>query len=279
MWSSVRQLPAAFSAIPADHEKSYVLASVPGTEQARLAMIEAAIPRFTEVSLNAGDGIEIPYAGQPSFVPIEGTVLTRAENTPFQVIRHNNFYYLCHDGAWFSSSKPAGPWQVATEVPEAIYTIPPTDPAYNVTFVRLEKFDDSSKKVAYTQTSGYRRTYSNGYAMVYGTGWHYPGHIHTNAYGYRSYWRYPYSYGYGAVYNPYYGGYGHRSYYGYYPYSYNHSATYSLGKQDKDWKWDLEGGKRRVYEYAPQNYVGSGQYVLPDGTLYKGEESADQPDG
>ena len=189
MWSAVKQLPAAFASIPADHEKFYVLAAVPGTEQARLAMIEAAIPRYAEVSLDAGDGLESPYAGDPSFVPIEGTNLQRGENTPFQVIRHNNFYYLCHDGAWFSSSRPQGPWQVASELPEAIYTIPPTDPAYNVTFVRLEKFDDSSKKAAYSQTSGYHRVYSNGYSTVYGTGWYYPGHIHTNAYGYNTDWR------------------------------------------------------------------------------------------
>ena len=277
MWSAVKQLPPAFAAIPIDHVKSYVRASVPGTEEARLAMIEAAIPRYAEFSLDAGDGIEVAYAGDPSFVPIEGTLLQRAENTPYQVIQHNNFYYLCHDGAWFSSTRPQGPWQVATEVPEAIYTIPPTDPAYNVTFVRLEAFDDSSDKVAYTKTAGYYRIYSNGYSTVYGTGWHYPGHIHTGAYGYNSYWRYPYSYGVGGWY-PYGSRYGYGGHYGYYPYSYNSSATYSLESKDKDWKWDLEGNKRRVYDYAPQNYVGSGQYVLPDGSQYPGNSDSEQPD-
>ena len=126
-------------------------------------MIEAAIPRITEFSMDAGDGLEVPYAGEPSFVEIQGTDLRRAENTPFQVIMHNNFYYLCHDGAWYSSTRAQGPWKFATEVPEAIYTIPPTDPAYNVTFVRLDSFDDSSNKVAYSHTMGYRRTYSTGY--------------------------------------------------------------------------------------------------------------------
>ena len=83
------------------------------------------------------------------------------------------------------------------------------------------------------------------------------------------------------MYNPYYGRYGHRGYYGYgyYPYNYSHSATYSVDKEEKDWKWDLEGNKRRVYEYAPHNYVGSGQYVLPDGTLYTGKDPAKQADG
>jgi len=278
MWSAVKQLPPAFAAIPPDHEKAYVRASVPGTEEARLAMIEAAIPRYAVVSLDAGNGIEIPYAGEPSFVPIEGTVLQRADNTPFQVIQHNNYYYLCHDGAWFSSTRPQGPWQVARELPEAIYTIPPTDPAYNVTFVRLESFDDSSGRAAYSKTAGYYRIYSNGYSMVYGTGWYYPGHIQVNPYGYNSYWRYPYSYGYGARYNPYYRGYGYRGAYGYYPYGYNHSATYTVDKTEKDWKWDLQGNKRRVYEYAPQNHIGSGQYILPDGSIYQGEEGSPEPD-
>jgi len=251
---------------------------VPGTEEARIALIEAAIPRYSEVSLDAGNSVEIPYAGEPDFVPIEGTVLQRAVNTPYQVIRHNNFYYLCHDGAWFSSAQPQGPWRVANEVPEAIYTIPPTDPAYNVTFVRLESFDDSSNRAAFRKTAGYYRIYSNGYSVVNGTGWYYPGYLHTNAYGHHSYWRYPYSYGFGAVYNPYFGRYGYRGYTGYYPYGYSSSTTISLGSKEKDWKWEGIGNERRVYDYAPQNTVGSGQYVLPDGTLYRGEDSVDSPD-
>jgi len=278
MWSAVKQLPAAFGKIPTDHARAYVLASVPGTPQARLALIEAAIPRISVFSLGAGDGLEVPYAGEPSFVEIQGTPLRRAENTPFQVILHNNFYYLCHDGAWYKSTQPPGPWQVATELPEAIYDIPPTDPAYNVTFVRLDSFDDSSDRVAYSRTSGYQRVYSNGYSLVYGTGWHYPGHIHNNPYGYNSYWRYPYSYGYGAWYNPVHGRYGYRGGYGYYGhYNYNYSATYEVNKPDKDWNWDLEGNKRRVYDQGPRNYVGSGQYVMPDGKVYRGENSSGTP--
>ena len=271
-WSAVKKLPDVFAHIPPDHEKSYVLASIPGTREARVAVIEAAIPRTTEYSMDADNGVEVPYAGEPSFVEIQGTVLRRAENTPYQVIMHNNFYYLCHDGAWYSSTRAQGPWKFATEVPEAIYTIPPTDPAYNVTFVRLDTFDDSSNKVAYSYTMGYRRTYSTGYSMVYGTGWHHPGVVLQSAHGYPSYWRYPYSYGYGARYHPSYGGYGYRGYYGYnHPYGYSHSASYRIDKQNTDWEWDLDGGKRRVYDYGPRNYVGSGRYIMPDGSKYTGE--------
>ena len=172
-----------------------MLASVPGTPEAQKAVAEARKPKVARISVNDTNKIEVPYIGEPSFVNIPATELSRAENTPFQVIMNNNFYYLCHDGAWYSSSNPTGPWKAAAEVPEAIYTIPPTDPAYNVTFVRVQAFDDSSDQVAYTSESGYYNRYYNGYTMVYGTGWYYPGYYNRAAY-----WRYPHTYGYGYRY-------------------------------------------------------------------------------
>ncbi len=105
-WSYVKNLPAAFAQIPADHRKANVLAAVPGTPQAEKAVAEARKPKVARISLNASGKIEVPYVGEPSFVSIEATDLSRAENTPFQVIMNNNFYYLCHDGAWYSSSSP-----------------------------------------------------------------------------------------------------------------------------------------------------------------------------
>jgi hypothetical protein len=173
---------------------------------------------------------------------------------------HNNFYYLCTEGAWYSSTAPTGPWRAATEIPEAIYTIPPTDPAYNVTFVRVEPFDDSSNEVAYTSTSGYYSRYYTGSTMVYGTGWYYPGYYNRSAY-----WRYPHTYGYG------YGGYRRARYHYGYGYGYSHSETYNVDTREKDWEWDLEGNKRRVYNYGPRNYVGSGEYVMPESDNYKGD--------
>jgi hypothetical protein len=256
-WAPVKDLPADFAMIPEDHNMARVLASVPGTPQAEQAIAEAAKPRIARLSRDAGGDVKVPYVGEPSFVSIEATGLRRAENTPFQVIMHNNFYYLCYEGAWYSSTRPEGPWQVATEVPEEIYNIPPTDPAYNVTFVRVESFDDSSNEVAYKSTSGYYNRYYTGYTrtMVYGTGWYYPGY--HNRY---SYWRYPHTYGYG----------GYRGAH-YYPYGYSHSETYRVNRQEKDWEWDLNGNKRQIYDYGPTNYVGSGTYQMPESDNYKGD--------
>ena len=259
-WSAVKNLPGVFSEIPTDHRKANVLASVPGTAQAQQAVAEAAKPQRAVINTDAGSDMEVPYVGEPSFVPIEATDLRRAENSPFQVIMHNNFYYLCTEGAWYSSTAPTGPWRAATEIPEAIYTIPPTDPAYNVTFVQVEPFDDSSNEVAYTSTSGYYSRYYTGSTMVYGTGWYYPGYHNRSAY-----WRYPHTYGYG------YGGYrGARHPYGY-GYGYSHSETYNVDTREKDWEWDLDGNKRRVYNYGPRNYVGSGEYLMPESDNYKGD--------
>jgi hypothetical protein len=252
-WYAVKKLPSVFARIPEDHPRGRVLAAVPGTAAARIARIEASIPRTAVANLSGASELKIPYAGEPSFVEIQGTGLRRAENTPFQVIMHNNFYYLCHEGAWYSSSRPDGPWRPATEVPEAIYTIPPTDPAFNVTFVRLDSFDDSSGEAAYKSTSGYYSRYWTGSSMVYGTGWYYPGYYNRSVY-----WRYPYTYGYGW-WGPHYR-----------PYPYNYSTTIEINRADKDWKWDLDGNKRAVYDYGPGNYVG-GRYRMPNSDNYRGD--------
>jgi len=261
-WSAVKRLPEEFAAIPADHRKASVLASVPGTPQAEQAVAEARKPQRAVIEVDQENRSEVPYVGEPSFVDIEATGLRRAENTPYQVIMHNNFYYLCFEGAWYSSTNPRTDWRAATEVPEAIYTIPPSDPAYNVTFVRVDSFDDSSGKVAYTSTSGYYNRYYTGATMVYGTGWYYPGYYNRSVY-----WRYPHTYGYGYRH-----GYRYGAYRGaYYPYGYSHSATYDVNTREKDWEWDLDGNKRRVYDYGPRNYIGSGEYQMPESDNYKGE--------
>jgi len=139
------------------HRFRIALAAVPGTPQAEQAVAEAAKPKRAVIAAGQENRPEVPYVGEPSFVDIEATGLRRAENTPYQVIMHNNFYYLCLEGAWYSSTNP------------------------------------SSGEVAYTSTSGYYNRYYTGSTMVYGTGWYYPGYHNRSAY-----WRYPYTYGYGA---------------------------------------------------------------------------------
>jgi len=215
-WQAVKDLPDVFAQIPADHLKGHVLYSVPGTRQARLALIEAALPHRNAVAKSSAAGLEVSWVGEPSFETIENTRLQRGLNTPFQVIKHNNFYYLCYEGAWYLSELPTGPWKVALKIPDEIYRIPPSDPAYNVTFVKLDSDQGETQEyVNYSYSSGYKGSFSTSVSVVYGTGWHYPSHVYWDSVNRPGYWNYGHTYGYNTGYQPVGAYYGHRAgYYG-----------------------------------------------------------------
>ncbi len=213
-WQTVNNLPAVFTQIPADHKVGHVLFSVPGTRQSKLALIEAALPRRVTVAPDSASNLEVIWAGAPRFEEIETTKLQRGLNTPYQVIKHNNFYYLCYEGAWYFSASPEGPWQVALDIPAEIYRIPATDPAYNVTFVRLDEgYQADSDYVNYKYSGGYTGSFSTKVTVVYGTGWYYPSSVFWGPRHRPMYWHHMPTYGHNIGYNPIYAGYGGR--YGY----------------------------------------------------------------
>jgi len=215
-WQAVKDLPDVFAQIPADHLKGHVLYSVPGTRQAKLALIEAALPHRNVVAKSSAAGLEVSWVGEPSFEAIENTPLQRGLNTPFQVIKHNNFYYLCYEGAWYFSESPTGAWKVALDIPDEIYRIPASDPAYNVTFVRLDSEQPKTNEhVNYSYSSGYKGSFSTRMSVVYGTGWHYPSDVYWDSANGPAYWSYGRTYGYNTGYHPVGAYYGHRAaYYG-----------------------------------------------------------------
>jgi len=211
-WRSVRELPEAFARIPVGNEKDYVLYAVPGTRQAKLALIEAALPHRHSVATGTDAGIQVAWIGEPGFADIEGTGLQRGLNTPYQVIRHNNFYYLCYEGAWYFSPSPTGAWKVAQSVPEEIYRIPPSDPAYNVTFVKLDKQNpERPERVNFYYSDGYTGSFSTSASVVYGTGWRYPSDVYWDPVAGPVYWHNVRTYGYDTVYYPVGAYYGHRA--------------------------------------------------------------------
>ena len=211
-WQSVTKLPNAFTQIPDDHKKAHALYSVPGTRQAKLSLIEAALPHRVSVAKGAGADIEVSWVGEPRFETIENTELQRGLNTPFQIIKHNNFYYLCYEGAWYFSASSTGAWKVAQQIPKEIYRIPATDPAYNVTFVRLsEQQNETQAYVDYNYSSGYEGSFSTRASVVYGTGWYYPTSVYWDSVTGPAYWNYGLTYGYNTAYHPVGAYYGHRS--------------------------------------------------------------------
>lgn len=185
------QLPADFAKISPQDPKANVLVSVPGTPQAREAEIAATIPQTASVSRTKA-ATAVVYDGAPKFESITGTSLRYAVNTGTPVIEvDSGRYFAVVNGVWFAATAPAGPWQVATEVPSAIYTIPPSSPLYYVTYVRIYDVTPTSVVVGYTP--GYMGVVVNpDGTVVYGTGYVYPPYVGTYYYGY------PVTYGYGA---------------------------------------------------------------------------------
>ncbi|MEA2736034.1 MAG: hypothetical protein QOE14_2485 [Humisphaera sp.] len=188
------KLPPAFASIPADSPKADVLSFIAGTAEANDAVLDASIPQTTSIRRDAGASVKVAYDGDPNFQPIQGTALTYATNTANPVVRQANTYYCCQNGVWYQSLSPNGPWSVCTSVPEEIYTIPPSSPIYSSTYVHVYDYDADSVLCGYLP--GYTGSYVDGPTVVYGTGYAYPG-------WYGSYYiPRPWTYGFGAYYDP-----------------------------------------------------------------------------
>ena len=222
-------LPKDFAKIPDDSPAASIMAFVPGTEQAKDAVMIAQIPVTIETDAKeAGKKVKVIYSGDPKFEPIEGSSLYYAVNTTEKVIKvSSNQYYCCYQGIWFLSSAPTGPWTTATTVPEAIYKMPASSPVYNVTYVTQTV--TTTNVVVSTYTSGYTGVYvmgtPYGVVIVSGTGFYYPPYYYYPPHGYPVYYHYPVTYGCYA-YHPYpYGGVAYHASYNPYTGVYGRSAT------------------------------------------------------
>ena len=226
------KLPDDFKKIPLEHERSRVLAAVPGTDQAIEAVLLAQVPQTARVNRATLTAPVVDYNGSPQFAPIESTKLQRAVNTDKDVIFDGAKYYYCYQGVWFVASLPNGPWVVAQTIPASIYTIPASSPAHHVTYVTIEEDDeDNDEWVTFAYVAGYTGLMIGFGCAMWGSGWYYPPYAYGGIY-------YPHfhSYGYAAGYNPWTGAYG-RGAVAYGPYGgmgagarYNpRSGTYSRG--------------------------------------------------
>ncbi len=238
--AATTNLPPDFAQIPDDSAKANVLASVPGTPEAEEAVIQASIPQKATVTRSEAK-VEVAYGGAPQFKLIDGSDgVSYATNTTFTVLMVGSQYYCCEAGVWFVAPQPTGPWVVCSEVPKAIYSIPPSSPQHNVTYVYV--YDSDAEQVTVGYTSGYSGAYVANGLVMFGAGvlvgaaldddwyaWHsspcyysYGCHAHYDyhAGGFVRTGHYygPYGgAGYGARYNPVTGGYA-RGAYAYGPY-------------------------------------------------------------
>lgn len=176
------QLPPDFAAIPDDSPKENVKASVPGTAQAKEALIANSIP--TSTGIRRGAGMPAPQIdGAPRLEPIGGTPLHYVVNSATPIIKvDDKSWYACQDGIWYVASSIEGPWVAADSVPAVIYLIPPSSPMHYVTYVRV--YDSNPNVIYQGYTPGYMGTaVSSDSVVVYGTGYYYSPWVGRHWYG------------------------------------------------------------------------------------------------
>ena len=174
-WTSVASnaLPPDFAKIPPGSLAGTVLMTVAGTPQAQQALNENSIAQTAQVPRRNGPTFAPKFDGAPQYGPIAGTSLKYVINASAPVIQvATDAYYAVRAGVWFTASQVTGPWTVATSVPEAIYSIPPSSPIYFVTFVRIYEVTPDVVHEGYTP--GYLGTTVSPWGtVVYGTGYSY----------------------------------------------------------------------------------------------------------
>jgi hypothetical protein len=245
-------LPEDFKKIPLEHERSRVLASVPGTSQAAEAVLLAQIPQTARVSKKLA-APEVAYqGGKPEFQQIQPTTVQRAVNTDKDILKVGDLYYMCFQGVWFMSKSPDGPWNVTSQVPKEIYEIPVSSPAHNVTYVTVVEDDDDDVEFATAMAfTGMMVAWG---CVVWGSGYYYPPYYGWYG-GYPYYYPHYPTYGYGARYNPWTGAYS-RGAVAYGPYGgagvaqrYNpRTGTYSRGAA----AWGPYGSAGYAQAYNPR---------------------------
>ncbi|MDH3734891.1 MAG: hypothetical protein OEU54_15285 [Gemmatimonadota bacterium] len=161
------EIPEGFQRIDPSSDAGAVLASVAGTDEALDAVLDAQVPQTAAVSREAT--VTATFDGDPQFEPIEGTEMTYAVNTEYQIVEVGGHYYLCHAGTWFESDEADGEYAVATEIPNDIYDIPPDSPVFNVRYVHIYETTVDTVFVGYT--SGYTHSFVHHQTVVWGTGW------------------------------------------------------------------------------------------------------------
>jgi hypothetical protein len=248
-------LPPDFAKIPQSSPASAILASVPGTDEAKDAVLLAQVPTTMTVKpTEAAAKVKVQYGGEPKFEPIKGTSMSYATNTQDKVIKLGDVYYLCLQGVWFMSPNPNEPWTTCTSVPKEIYTIPPSSPVYNVTYVTQTANPDGTVQASYTAgyLGGFILGAATGAIIANGSGYWWP------PYAYGAYY-YPYAATYCGGY--YYGGYGYH-----YATPYYNSTTGAYG-----WKqtaYGPYGSATRGAAYNPYTgtYARGGSVSTPYGS-------------
>ncbi len=124
-------LPNTLAAIPDDHPKSKVRASMSSANtQGEPWTVVAADPSTAR--------LDYTMNGDPVLQPIRGTQLNYVANASVPIIQFDiNSWYAVQNGVWFYATRATGPWAATNQVPPQIYAIPPTSPIYHAVHSRV----------------------------------------------------------------------------------------------------------------------------------------------
>jgi len=219
-------VPEAFADVPRKSDKAEVLAHVPGTDEAKDAVMDAMIPQTSAVRRGQAE-LQVTYDGVPRFERIPGTSLFYAQNTSAQVLKVDDGYYAVDQGVWYQSPSAYGPWTVAESRPDEVEKIPASSPAYNVKYVYIYDYTPEVVYVGYLP--GYTWAFPYRGAIVYGTG-----HYYRPWFGPAYYYPRPATWGFHMHYDPWYG--------------WGHGMSWSAGWASFSWGWGSGwGGWRHGY--------------------------------
>ena len=144
-------LPPDFARIPPTSLAGAVLQAVAGTPQAQQALNENSIAQTASVPLRNGPKFTPKFDGAPQYASIPGTTVSYVTNASAPVIRiSSDAFYAVRAGVWFTAAQATGPWTIATKIPDAIYTIPPSSPIYYITYVRIYEVTADVVREGYT---------------------------------------------------------------------------------------------------------------------------------
>jgi len=191
------KVPGAFADVPKKSDKAEVLAHVPGTDEAKDAVMDTMIPQTAAVRRGTAE-LEVTYDGVPRFERIPGTALLYASNTSAQVLKVDGRFFAVAQGVWYVADSAYGPWAVADSRPDGVEQIPASSPAYNVKYVYI--YDHTPEVVYVGYLPGYTWAFPYRGAIVYGTG-----HYYRPWSGPAYYYPRPRTWGFHMHYNPWYG--------------------------------------------------------------------------
>ena len=105
-------LPSRLQEIPLEHERSRVLASVPGTNQAAEAVLLAQIPQTARVTRRSSRRRKWPTRGTEVRADRIDHGAACGEHRQGRLQGRRVLLHV-HQGVWFVGTSPTGPWEVA----------------------------------------------------------------------------------------------------------------------------------------------------------------------